>query len=200
MVLAYLHFAALFFVCIFATKLDCMRTQQNWASEASVLEFVTVSVEYCAMLEQLASTDKNTFITKMQKLLPLLYLKASLLPQMGEDDESFLQNYVTEDDWLALFLRLKNLLGEDVEYLEVFDTRMTDSEAPIVASLAENFADIYQDLRDFLTNFHLGTEELVAAALWQLQTNFANYWGQYTVNALRAVHHIVTKQKDTNDF
>lgn len=177
-----------------------METPRNWASEATVLEFVTVSAEYCAMLEQFSGADKATFLSKMQKLLPLLYLKASLLPKIDEENEGFLQNYVTEDDWMALFLRLKDLLGEDVEYLEVFDERMADSEAPIVVSLAENFADIYQDLRDFLTNFHLGTEELVAAALLQLQTNFADYWGQYTVNALRAVHHIVTKKEEADDF
>lgn len=177
-----------------------MGTQGSWAAKPEVLEFVTVAAEYCAMLEQFADVDKTNFVAKMQKLLPLLYLKASLLPEVAEGEECFVQNYVSEDDWMALFLGMKDKLGEDTEYLEVFDERMKDSEAPVVASLAENFADIYQDLRDFLTNLHLGTDELVAAALWKLQMNFADYWGQYTVNALRAIHHIVTKAEDTHEF
>lgn len=177
-----------------------MNTQRNWDTDASVLEFVTVAAEYCAMLERLSDYNKEQFVGKMQKLLPLLYLKASLLPHLEESTEGFVQAYVSEDDWMALFSGLKEKLGEDVEYLEVFDERMQDSEAPVVASLAENFADIYQDLRDFLTNFHLGTEELITEALYQLQSNFASYWGQYTVNALRAVHHIVTKEGDTDAF
>lgn len=177
-----------------------MGTQTNFATQPTVLEFVTVAAEYCAMLERLSEYDKQALLSKMQKLLPLLYLKASLLTPSSENEEGFVQAYVSEDDWMALFLRLKELLGEDVEYLEVFDGRMQDSEAPIVASLAENFTDIYQDLRDFLTNFHLGTEELIAAALGQLQTHFAEHWGQYTVNALRAVHHIVTKEKEHDAF
>lgn len=177
-----------------------MDTEQNLSTNAKVLEFVTVAAEYCAMLERNAEYDKDTFVGNMQKLLPLLYLKASLLPKVIESEEGFIQAYVTEDDWTAIFLNLKDKLGEDEEYLEVFDKRIEFSTEPIVVSLAENFTDIYQDLRDFLTNFHLGTEELVTEALWQLQTNFTDYWGQYTVNALRAVHHIVTKQEDLDEF
>ncbi len=153
-----------------------MQEPQNLATTPAVLEFVTVSAEYCATLERHSDYDKEAFVQKMQKMLPLLYLKASLLPKATESGEGFIQAYVTEDDWRALFFALKDKLGEDVEYLEVFDERMNDSDAPIVASLAENFADIYQDLRDFLTNFHLGTEELIAESLWQLQNNFANHW------------------------
>lgn len=177
-----------------------MEKAQNLATNVTILEFVTVAAEYCAMLEQLSEYDKEAFVAKMQKLLPLLYLKASLLPKTTENNDGFVQNYVSEADWLALFLGMKDKLGEDVEYLEVFDARMEDSEAPIVASLAENFADIYQDLRDFLTNFHLGTEEVIEEALWQLKSHFADYWGQYTVNALRAIHQIATKEKEEDDF
>ncbi len=176
-----------------------MSTSQDLATKAEILEFVTVAAEYCAMLENLSEYDKNRFVNKMQKLLPLLYLKASLLPKVAESEEGFMQNYVSENDWMALFLGIKEVLGEDTDYLEVFDKRMQDSEAPIVVSLAENFADIYQDLRDFLTNFHLGTEEVINEALWQLQTHFADYWGQYTVNALRAVHHIIVQEKDADN-
>lgn len=177
-----------------------MQEIQNLATDPKVLEFITVSAEYCATLERNADYEKEAFVQKMQKLLPLLYLKASLLPRIAESEDGFVQNYVTEDDWNALFFALKDKLGEDVEYLEVFDERMNDSEAPVVASLAENFADIYQDLRDFLTNFHLGTDELIREALWQLQSNFANHWGQYAVNALRAVHHIITTEKQDDAF
>ncbi len=157
-----------------------------------------MAAEYCATIEQNSDYDKDDFVQKMQKILPLLYLKASLLPQIDDSEEGFIQNYVTEDDWAALFFALKEKLGEDVEYLDVFDERMTDSDAPVVVSLAENFADIYQDLRDFLTNFHLGTDELVKEALWYLQSHFARHWGQYTVNALRAIHNIITKEDNTN--
>ncbi len=177
-----------------------MKEIDTLATLPTVLEFVTVSAEYCATLERNYEYEKEEFVQKMQKILPLLYLKASLLPKITESEEGFMQSYVTEDDWTSLFFALKDKLGEDVEYLEVFDDRMNDSDAPVVASLAENFADIYQDLRDFLMNFHLGTEELVTEALWQLQSNFANHWGQYTVNALRAVHQIVTQEKKNDEF
>ncbi|PVX51963.1 uncharacterized protein DUF5063 [Balneicella halophila] len=177
-----------------------MNTEQHLSTNANVLEFVTVVAEYCAMLERQAEHEKDIFVERMQKLLPLLYLKASLLPEVRESEDGFIQAYVTEDDWMAIFLGLKDKLGEDNEYLEVFDKRIEFNAEPIVVSLAENFADIYQDLRDFLTNFHLGTEELVEEALWKLQSDFTDHWGQYTVNALRAIHHIITKQEDSDEL
>lgn len=177
-----------------------MNKEKTLATNTTVLEFVTVTAEYCATLERQSEYDKETLIDRMQKILPLLYLKASLLPKVNSEEDGILQSYVTESDWNAIFFNLKDKLGEDVEYLEVFDERMADSDTPIVASLAENFADIYQDLRDFLTNFHLGTEEIIVEALWHLNQNFADYWGQYIVNALRAIHHIITKEKNIDEF
>lgn len=177
-----------------------MSNEKTFATNVAILEFVTVAAEYCAMLERLEEYDKKILVDRMQKLLPLLYLKASLLPKINSEEEGVLQSYITESDWNAIFFGMKDKLGEDADYLEVFDDRMEDSDAPIVASLAENFADIYQDLRDFLTNFHLGTEEIIIEALWQLNQNFSDYWGQYTVNALRAIHHIITKKKNIDEF
>ncbi len=167
-----------------------MQKEKEIALSPSVLEFVTVAAEYCATLEQHANYSKAELIQKLHKLLPLLYLKALLLPAVELEDEEHLAAYVQESDWNHFFFNLKEKLGEDTEYLEVFDERMTDSDAPVVASLAENFADIYQDLKNFLTNYHLGTEEVMNESLWKLNFDFTRYWGQYLVNALRALHNL----------
>ena len=46
-----------------------------------VLELVTVAVEYCAFLEQTEGKTRMSFVDTLMKLLPLLYLKAALLPK-----------------------------------------------------------------------------------------------------------------------
>ena len=66
-----------------------MTTQDNTKVIYShdTLEFVTVSAEFCAFLEQSEGRDKREFVETMLKLLPLLYLKACLLPEVVSDED-----------------------------------------------------------------------------------------------------------------
>ena len=45
----------------------------------NIIEFVTVSAEYCAFIERVPELEKEEFLDKIIKILPLLYLKATLL-------------------------------------------------------------------------------------------------------------------------
>ena len=63
------------------------------------IEFVTVAAEYCAFIERVRGAERKVFVDTALKILPLLYLKASLIPEcevIGEDD---LEVFVTEDDY-----------------------------------------------------------------------------------------------------
>lgn len=165
----------------------------------SVIEFVTVAMEYCATVEKANQEEKMNFLSKMQKLLPLLYLKGALLPQVTSQVDELVHSYVSEKDWNTIFFSIKEKLGADNEYLEVFDQRIEDSDNHVVVSLAENFADIYQDIKNFLTNYSLGTTELMQESLWELNENFRDFWGQYSLNALRAIHKIITTETNDDD-
>ena len=65
---------------------------------------------------------------------------------------------------------------------------MKESEGPVVGSLAENMADIYQDMKDFLLLYQTGTNEVMNDAVWACRMNFENFWGQKLVNSMRAIH------------
>ena len=45
------------------------------------IEFVTVAAEYCAFIERARGSVKKAFVDTALKILPLLYLKASLIPE-----------------------------------------------------------------------------------------------------------------------
>jgi len=47
----------------------------------NVLEFVTVANEFCNWLEGTPTFERREFIETGRKMLPLLYLKASVLPK-----------------------------------------------------------------------------------------------------------------------
>lgn len=55
----------------------------------NTVEFVTVAAEFCAFLEQSEGRKRRDFVDTMLKLLPLLYLKASLVPHVEGDEEFY---------------------------------------------------------------------------------------------------------------
>lgn len=158
----------------------------------NVIEFATVANEFCAFTESVNELTRKDFLGKMQKLLPLLYLKASLLPDSNTDDvEDTPEKFVTEDDYIFILKKLSSKLGEFDSYPEIFEPGTPLGEANVEANISENVADIYQDLKDFILSYRIGTVEVMRAALWECSNNFEQYWGQKLVNGLRAVHQLV---------
>ena len=84
------------------------------------LEFVTVSIEYCAFLEKSQGRPREDFISTMLKLLPLLYVKAQLLPKIDSNGDFLPQGKVTEDDYNFIRNGVYQVLGRYDEYLNVF--------------------------------------------------------------------------------
>lgn len=167
--------------------------------DKNTIEFVTVANEFCLLLESSNKISKMDFIDRSQKLLPLLYLKASLLPKVENEFEGEIEKFVGEGDWEYIRTAVIEKMGANDEYLEVFDDGMRDSDEPIVASISENFADIYQDLKDFLTSYRIASVEIMNDALWDLNNNFHQYWGQAIVNSLRAIHYLLAHPEKLED-
>jgi hypothetical protein len=156
-----------------------------------VIEFVTLANEYCKFVEHAGSMETRDILGKVQKILPLVYLKASMLPDFESTEETVLEKFVSEVDYNYLQQRIMHMLGEHDDYQEVFDKDMQFSEVPLTASISENLADIYQDLKDFAMSYRTGDEYVMQEALWECTDNFKNYWGQKLVNAMRAIHSLV---------
>lgn len=155
------------------------------------IEFVAVANEYCKYAEHASEIKGEELLKILQRLLPLLYLKASFIPELTPYFEDSNEKFVTETDWAEIHDILKVKFGSADDYLEVFDEKINKSEGPVVASLAENMADIYQDLKDFLLLYQTGTPEVMNDALWECRMNFESYWGQKLVNALQAIHKFI---------
>jgi len=167
--------------------------------DKNTIEFVTIANEFCLLLESCSKISKMDFIDRSQKLLPLLYLKATLLPKVENEFEGEIEKFVGEGDWEYIRTAVIEKMGPNDEYLEVFDDGMRDSDEPIVASISENFADIYQDLKDFLTSYRIASVEIMNDALWDLNNNFYQYWGQAVVNSLRAIHYLLAHPEKLED-
>lgn len=156
----------------------------------NTVEFVTVAAEYCAYIERCNEHSRKEFTETLLKLLPLLYLKAQMLPE-GEkvcDDE--LEDFVTEDSYEVLRMDLYELFSDKDSYLDVFVAEMKYSDTPVTKSISEDLADIYQDVKNFVCLFKLGINETMHDAIIECSEHFAQYWGQTLVNTMRALHEI----------
>ncbi|MDR0541273.1 MAG: DUF5063 domain-containing protein [Dysgonamonadaceae bacterium] len=157
------------------------------------IDFARVALEYCVFVEKAKSSDKKTFIDNMTKVLPLLYLKASIIPEMTTDYESDLEVKVDEILYAQVKTNSSELLGDDDLYLETFHPDIKLSDSPVAVSISEDLADIYQDLGNFIAVFKNGRKETMNDSLLLCIENFKKYWGQRLVNALRAMHFIKYK-------
>jgi len=157
----------------------------------NVVEFVAVANEFCKYAERASEIKGDELLKILQRILPLMYLKASLLPQLDPFFEEGNEKFVTESHWNGINNILKEKFGTANDYLEVFDEKITLSEGPLVSSISENMADIYQDLKDFLLLYQTGTDEVMNDAVWECRLNFESFWGQKLVNSMRAIHKFI---------
>ena len=154
----------------------------------NVIEFVTVAAETCLFLERAAELSRTDFIQKSVKILPLLYLNASLLEIPEAVYDNITEKFVNEEDYQFVREQVEQLLGSDDSYLETFHPDMAISDTPIAAFVSENLADIYQELKDFAASYQLGDTDVMNDALVACLEAFGEHWGQKLLNALRALH------------
>ena len=86
------------------------------------------------------------------------------------------------------------------DFLEVHVADFKFSEQPILCTVSENLADIYQSLRDLVEIFREGYDEAMQVALHEASTEFRLTWGQALLNALRALHDVRYNVGQSNDY
>lgn len=169
-----------------------MQNEEKFLYSQPVLDFVTVATEYCKYVEQCSPTETNDFCRVMRGLLPMIYLKATLLEEVPET-AGWNEKRVTEEDYNYIRSQVAAILGSNDDFLDVFVEDFKYSEHPVLCTISENLADIYQQLRELVEAFREGYEDAMEVALFETIDEFHIQWGQKLLNALRALHDIDCK-------
>ena len=181
------------------TKILSMEQISQVIFDKNSIEFVTVAAEYCGFVERSKGVQCEVFVDTALKILPLLYLKASLIPEcelMGDDE---LEVFVTEEHYETVRMNVAHVLGAQDDYLEVFLPDMAFSDTPIKKCISEDLADIYQDLKDFICVFQSGLNVTMNDSLCICKEHFEEFWGQRLVNTMRALHDVKFNSKNNPD-
>jgi len=164
-----------------------------------VTDFVRSANDFCELAYNFRDFKRSEVLHELQKALPRLYIQALVLPKMEPFYEDGNEKFVTEEEYDDLKILLAAKFAYLDDYPEISGTESSDPGAPIVSYLSEDICDIYQDLKNFISLYRLGNNEIMNDAIWEIKLNFERYWGQTLVNVLRYIHQTLYSEEVIDD-
>jgi hypothetical protein len=155
-----------------------------------VVEILTVANEFCLFTEKADSYSKVDIITYYRRIIPLLYLKGSLVKDVTPENEELNERFVLEEDWQAVLNTIRNKLYPNDHFWVCADPHSEDTE-PEKSSLGECIADCYQDMKDFLMLYQKNSHGAKENAVHELCQNFIYHFGPALTKALYGLHLLV---------
>ncbi len=168
---------------------------------------LTVANEYCHYLDHVENKSLDGILEFIYRILPLMYLKGSLMPEIVAEFPEANERFVTEENWEVVFNMLRTKFGAKDEFWLIDPLHINETE-PLKASIAEHLSDIYQDMKDFILLFQRNTHAARENAIAEIRTLFGNHWGYKIAQITTQVHHLIhdsdtdisTSPEDLNFF
>ncbi len=163
---------------------------KSFVYQDSTIAFVTASAQACLLMEHAGEHEREEWIEQMLRLLPILYLRTRLLEpaELMMDEEP--QRFVTEEDYNYTLVGIRELLGTDDAYLDVFVDQGVYTDEVQTAYISEGLADIYQELKDLAAAFQTGEEAIMNDAVVLCRQAFDVHWGRKVLAVMRAMHEL----------
>jgi hypothetical protein len=168
--------------------------EENPVFSRNVVEFVNVALEYCHLMERCESLPTRDFIAAMLRMLPVTYVKCSMLPSLVQEDEANLENFVTEGIYHHFEELISRKLGENNIACAVQEN-LSDPEISYI-TISEILTDIYQDQKNFVMAYRTGLEENMIEAVNNCRQNFGQFWGIRLASVQPVIHRLVYGDTD----
>lgn len=156
----------------------------------NALEMLIVANEFCLFMEEMEDKPKKPVYDFVHRVMPLMYTKGSLLPDVEVEYPEANMRFVTEEQWEQLFTQLREKFGKDDEFW-IIDPEYINETEPLKASLSENLADIYQDMKDFILLYQKNTIAARQNALSDCKELFSDHWGYRISKIMMQLHHLI---------
>lgn len=143
--------------------------------------FIAAANRYCALVERPAQ-DRVQLLTTVHEALAHCYSEALRLALPRTDDPTLPEARIPLEAWRDVNGRILDRLGSADGYWVILDP--ADGGTAVQASLADDLADIWRDLKEGLA---LHAEGLTGEALWHWRFGFDSHWGVHAAEALRVI-------------
>jgi hypothetical protein len=163
---------------------------KSYIYQDSTIAFVTAAAQLCLLVERVNEYEREEWREQMARLLPVLYLRARLLEEGEPMMEEEPQRFVTEEDYNFALVGVREFLGQDDAYLDVYVDRGIYTDEVQTAYISEGIADVYQEMKDLAAAFQTGEEPIMNDAVVLCRQAFFEHWGRKVLSILRAIHEI----------
>ena len=168
----------------------------NDSISPAALSLAALSLEYCKAVAGCAMTEPRDFLRDVLRYLPRFYITISDLDPYGHgadaepEETGLIYDTLTEEQYDEARSAMATLLGENDMYLDTPVEEMRFSDTPVAVSLAEQLADIYQNMADFAATVGQITPDMIPDALSELKFRFSGYLSDTICSALRAANYV----------
>ncbi len=160
-----------------------------------VLEFVEITKNTVELIESASRITPKDFLVQCQYMLPLLYAKACQLPSLENELQGELEYYVTPEHYEYIKTSLKEKLGDLDVTIHLEDNFLMNTEDYFHVEVSELFADIYQDIGNFMAQYRDGDEQIRNDAVWECKYNFEHHWGIRTLMLTEQLHRLIVSEE-----
>jgi hypothetical protein len=158
---------------------------------ATVTDFVATAAAFCQLLEQAGKQRTGELFSQLQQILPQLYEKSVRLPKPRYCYEEESARFVSEDDYARIHDLMQQKIG-----LFFGITHMSPGTGPsqfevMSFGMAEGFADLYEELRNFVKLYEVGIPQAMNDAVWLYHKSFGQSLGVKLIECLKSMHQMV---------
>jgi hypothetical protein len=158
---------------------------------ATVTEFAATASAYCVLMEQAGKQRTGELFSQLQQLLPQLYEKSARLPRPRYCYEEDTARFVSEEDYARIHDAMQQKIG-----LFLGITHMSPGTGPsqfevMSFGMAEGFADLYEELKNFVKLYDVGIPQAMNDAVWLYHRSFVKSMGLRLIDSLKSLHQML---------
>lgn len=153
-----------------------------------ITEFIDAASHYCHLMEQASKKRTGELFNDLHQLLPEIYLKASRLPKPRYCFEEEPKRFVREDD----YARIHDALQQKIELVNGI-ARMSpgvrhDERVLLSFTMAETYADIYEELKNFIKLYEVDIPQAMNDAVWICRNSYEQGLGLKLIEGIKLLH------------
>lgn len=149
--------------------------------------YVASASEYVALIESFPRCSPSRLLAECRHLLPRLYLHALNLPEGEPSGPECDLHEVPVPQWVEFSKRLHARLGDQAAYRIIYNPLLGNHDEPLIASLADDLADIWYDLKRQLLAWDSAPTAARDSLRWHMAFAFHSHWSYHAADAIRVL-------------
>ena len=164
----------------------------------ALIPAVALAAEYCNTLENARPDQTAETAAALLRLLPRIYITLSDIggdeADQDGDDNGAVTATLKQEEYDAILSATTALLGEFDMYLDTPEYDMQFSDTAVAVSLAEQLADIYQQMFDMAYTLRDAPDQALPMVMDDIKFRFSDFLSQKICDSLRILNQLYRRK------